>query len=241
LNVVGIVTALAAEASALANPIWRRDTPVPLVDGTLLSVSGIGAAAAADAARALVEAGATALTSWGLAGGLDPALRAGTIFLPSNVISRDGIGFSTASDWRLRLSTAVASRRPVTCGTLLTSSYPIATVADKAAVLRETGALAVDMESLAIAKIAATHGLPFIAVRVIVDTADDVLPRSLIAASRSGRMQFWRLIGALALAPGDVSALVRLARRYRAARRSLIALARAGSLARLAFPTPGIS
>jgi len=241
LNVVGIVAALAAEARALAPPMWRRDTPASLADGTLLSVSGMGSAAAADAARALVDAGATALTSWGMAGGLDPALSAGTIFLPSTVISRDGASFPTTGQWRERLSAAVVSLRPVACGKLLTSSYAIDAVAGKAAAFRETGALAVDMESLAIAQIAAAHGLPFIAVRVIVDTAHDVLPPAVIAASRSGQVQIWRLIRALALTPTDLAALVRLAQRYRAASRSLVAVARAGSLARLAFPGPSIS
>jgi adenosylhomocysteine nucleosidase len=241
LNVVGIVAALAAEARALAPPTQRRKTPASLVDGTLLAVSGIGSTAAADAARALVKAGASALTSWGMAGGLDPALRAGTIFLPSKVISTDGNGYLTTADWRERLGAAVASQRPITHGMLLTTSYAIEAVAGKAAAFRETGALAVDMESLAIAQIAAVHGLPFIAVRVIVDTAHDVLPQAVVAASRSGQVQIWRLIRALALGPTDVSALVRLARRYRAASRSLAAVARAGSLAHLAFPTPGIS
>lgn len=241
MNVVGIVAALAAEARALALPVWRRGALPSFVDGTLLVVSGIGAAAAANAARALVEAGATALTSWGMAGGLDPTLSAGTIFLPTKVICGDGTGFPTASDWRERLGAAVASLRPVICGKLLTSPCAIETVASKLVAFRETGALAVDMESLAIAEVAATHGLPFIAVRVIVDTAQDVLPPAVISASRSGRVHIWRLIGALALSPTDLFALVRLANRYRAARRSLAAVARAGSLARLAFPTAGNS
>jgi adenosylhomocysteine nucleosidase len=241
LNVVGIVAALAAEARALAPAVWRRGTPAPVVDGTLVAVSGIGSTAAADAARALVEAGATALASWGMAGGLDPALSAGTIFLPSKVVSRDGAGLLTTPHWRERLSAAIASQRPVICGSLLTSSCAVESVAAKAAAFRETGALAVDMESLAIAQIAANHGLPFIAVRVIVDTAHDVLPRAIAAASRSGQVQIWRLIRAVTVAPADLSALVKLAQRYRAARRSLVAVARAGSLARLAFPTPGIS
>ena len=89
---------------------------------------------------------------------------------------------------------------------------------------------------LAIAQIAATQGLPFIAVRVIVDTAQDALPAAVTAASRSGELQIWRLIAALALAPTELSALFRLAQRYRAARRSLAAIARAGSLAQFAFP-----
>jgi adenosylhomocysteine nucleosidase len=241
LNVVGIVAALATEARALTPPTRGRKTPGSLFDGQLLRVSGIGSAAAADAARALVAAGATALTSWGMAGGLDPALRAGTIFLPSKVVCTDGSGFLTSVAWRERLAAALASQRPVTHGLLLTSPVAIDAVAGKAAALRDTGALAVDMESVAIAQIAAAHGLPFIAVRVIVDTAHDVLPPAVVAASRSGHLQIWRLIRAVALRPAELSALVRLARRYRAASRSLVAVARAGSLARLAFPSPGLS
>lgn len=241
MNVVGIVAALAAEARALAPPRWGRDTPASLADGSLLSVSGIGSAAAADAARSLVAAGATALTSWGMAGGLDPALSAGTIFLPSAVISRAGASFPTTHHWREQLSAAIASQRPLAYGKLLTSTYALDAVAGKAAAFRETGALAVDMESLAIAEVAAAHGLPFISVRVIVDTAQDVLPPAVIAASRSGEVQIWRLIRALALAPADLSALLQLAKRYRAASRSLLAVARTGSLARLAFPTAGVS
>jgi adenosylhomocysteine nucleosidase len=237
LNVVGIVAALAAEARALGPTKSGFDAPRSLADGTLLAVSGIGFAAAARAARVLVEAGVTALTSWGMAGGLDPALAAGTIFLPSRVISRDGKSFPTACHWRERLGAALAPRNPVTCGKLLSGSHAIEAVAGKAAAFCETGALAVDMESLAIAQIAANHGLPLLAVRVIVDTAHDALPRAVVAASAAGQVQIWRLIGALALAPTEFSALIRLAQRYRAASRSLVAIAHAGSPAQFAFPT----
>jgi ABC-type transport system involved in cytochrome bd biosynthesis fused ATPase/permease subunit len=80
--------------------------------------------------------------------------------------------------------------------------------------------------------------VPFIAVRVIVDTAQDSLPRAVMAASRAGEIELWRMIRALALAPAEFSALIRLAQRYRAARRSLAAVAHAGSIAQFAFPDP---
>ena len=80
------------------------------------------------------------------------------------------------------------------------------------------------MESAAVAEIAARHNLPFIAVRVIVDTAADRLPRAVVAASRAGRVQFARLIGGLILAPREIAALIRLAQRYRIAMRSLRAI-----------------
>ena len=238
MNLVGIVSALAAEARHLGPTTQRHDALASLADGTLVVVSGIGGSAAARGARALIDAGATALISWGMAGGLDPALASGTIFLPSEVISRDGTAVITARYWRERLSAALAAHQPVACGKLLTSAQAIASSAAKAAAFRATGAAAVDMESLAVAEVAGSHALPFIAVRVIVDTAADIVPQAVIAASgSSGHLQIGRLIAAVALAPADLGALIRLLPRYRAASRSLGAVARAGTPARHAFPT----
>jgi adenosylhomocysteine nucleosidase len=188
----------------------------------------------------LIEAGATALASWGMAGGLDPTLGAGAILLPTEVIGSDGRRVNTAQAWRERLSSAVAALAPVRGGILLTTPRAIGSVTDKAELFRATGAAAVDMESVAVGEVAERHGLPFIAVRVIVDSATDVLPRAVTAAAdNEGHLQIWRLIGALALAPNELAPLIRLARRYRAANRSLAAIARTGSLAPYAFsPAP---
>ena len=202
-----------------------------LSDGTLVSVSGIGCAAAARAALGLIESGARALVSWGMAGGLDPSLAAGAVCLPSEVIGADGASFITAGYWREPLAALLAARLPVAGGKLLTSERAIDTVAAKQAAYRKTGAVAVDMESTAIAQMAVTHGLPFIAVRVIVDTAGDTVPRAVVAASAAGQVQIGRLICGLLLSPTDIAPLVRLARRYRIANRSLIVVAGLGRLA----------
>ena len=246
MNGVGIVAALAAEVHHLgpATPLdptahlgpaahvgrrtQRRGPPALLADGTLLVVSGIGCAAAALGARALIKAGATSLASWGMAGGLDPALTSGTIFLPSEVISLDGTALPTARDWRERVAATITIHRPVAGGKLLTSPQAIGSVADKAMAFSRTGAAAVDMESLAVAEVASSHGMPFIAVRVIVDSAAEVLPRAVMTASVGGSLRIWRLIGALALSPGDLAPLIRLARGYRAASRSFNTIAHAG-------------
>ena len=236
LNVVGVVCALAAEARHLGPATRRHESLTPLADGTLLAVSGMGRAAAARSAQLLIDAGATALASWGMAGGLDPALAAGTIFLPSEVISPDGVSVTTARHWRERLGSALATQRPLTHGRLLTSSKAVGSLAAKATLFREMGAAAVDMESLSVAEAAEARQLPFIAVRVIVDSAADALPQAVTAAADTeGHLQIWRLMGALARTPADLAPLIRLARRYRAANRSLAAVARVGSLAPYAF------
>jgi adenosylhomocysteine nucleosidase len=225
LTGVGVVAALEAEARRLGPQVRRSDGLAYLSDGALLAVSGMGCALAAIASQRLADAGVTALMSFGLAGGLDPGLRAGSIVLPSEVISLEGAGFFAAEAWRERFRLVIPQQHTVAAGKLLTSSQPLAAVADKAAAFRRTGAVAVDMESLGIAEVAAARSLPFIAVRVIVDTAADVLPRAIMAASGEGQVHIRRLIRGLAAAPLDLIAVIRLARQYRSATRALAAVA----------------
>lgn len=200
----------------------------------MLAVSGIGSAAAGAAAAALMDAGVSALMAFGTAGGLDPRLAAGSLVLPTEIIAPDGsrwVRTPTASAWRQRLSVRLSAERTVTSGCVVTAARPVETVADKAALFRDTGAVAVDMESAAVARVAAEHGVPFVCVRVVVDTAADVLPRAVAAASRAGRLQMGRLLLGMALAPADIGGLLKLAARYRIALRVLRAVGRGGSLA----------
>ena len=228
MNGLGVVAALDSEARALGSAVRRRDGLCSLSDGVLLAVSGMGGALAAIAARRLADAGAVRLMSFGMAGGLDPELSAGTVVVPTEVISSSGTRFTTSAEWREQLCLGIARQRTSVGGVLLSSAAPVDAVADKATLFHETGAVAVDMESLGIAEVAAARGLPFMAVRVIVDTAGDVLPRAVVAASQAGQVSMRRLIGGLALAPMELFAIIRLAQRYRAARRSLSAVASAG-------------
>jgi adenosylhomocysteine nucleosidase len=144
--------------------------------------------------------------------------------IPRELISSDGARYAACRAWREQVAAAISALRAVSEGNLLTSAHAIETPADKAAAFRGTGAAAVDMESAAVAEIAAKHNLPFIAVRVIVDTAADMLPRAVVAASRAGRVHFARLLGGLILAPREIVSLIRLAQRYRIAMRSLRAI-----------------
>jgi adenosylhomocysteine nucleosidase len=236
LNAVGIVCALASEARHLGPTVRRTEPLGALADGTLVAITGMGSTAASAGAQALIEAGATALASWGMAGGLDPDLDAGAILLPDEVVGVDGRAIPTEPGWRARLSRAVEAQRPVRSGRLLTTLAAVGSVAQKAALFASTGAAAVDMESFAVGEVARTNQLPFISVRVVVDNARDVLPRAVTAAAdNEGHLQIWRLIGALALAPNELAPLIRLASRYRAANRSLATIARTGLLAPSAF------
>jgi adenosylhomocysteine nucleosidase len=231
LSVPGVVAALGAEARTLGSLAARSDRLWSSGDGVLVAVSGMGYAAAAAAARALVASGAGGLVSWGLAGGLDPALDAGTICLPTAILARNGTSVPTTDQWRERIRLSIASACQVVGGSLLTSGVAIGDAVAKACAFRDTGAVAVDMESLAVAEVAVVHGLPFVTVRAIVDTAGDDLPMAVMDASRDGPLRLSVLMRGLLRSPLEALPLLSLGRRYRKATRALVAAARSGALA----------
>lgn len=237
---MGIVCALTTEAQHLKPGLRPSESVQALDDGTLLSLSGMGASAAANGARALIHAGATALLSFGLAGGLDPLLRAGDVCMPREVLSQSIPSIPAAVPWRERLSAAIQTRIPgvrIFDGSLLSHSSIVTSATAKAALYGSTQALAVDLESFAVAEVAAARGLPFLAVRVIVDCAVDELPPLIGRATDAyGQIQPAILIAGLLRSPRTLVALMRLGSRHRIASRVLGQIARIGAWSRLAFP-----
>lgn len=235
---VGIVAGLAREARALAPEIGRsagtRRTRIHPLAEALLTVSGMGWEAALEGSKALVAAGATALASVGTAGALDPALECGAIVLPEEVVSFESPPVPADPRWRWVLAGALP-REQVYGGRLLGTRRPLGSRLDKAIARRETRAVAVDMESAAVARVAADAGVPFVAVRVIVDTAGEDLPRAVVAASGGTHPSLPRLLAGLIRAPADLGALIRLARRFRAACAVLASIGEPGLPARRAL------
>jgi len=176
---------------------------------------GGGTAAGADAAAArAVAAGATALLSFGLAGGLDPALRPGDLVVPSAVVSR-GVVFNADAALAARIGGTASDR-------LLGADAIAADAAARRCLWQRTGAAAVDLESGAVARVAAAHGLPFAVLRAICDPAErDLPPAALVALDARGAIGLARIAGSLASRPGQIPALLRLAADAAAARRTL--------------------
>jgi hypothetical protein len=94
------------------------------------------------------------------------------------------------------------------------------------------------MESASVARFAAAAAVPFVVLRVVLDSAGEELPEPVIAASRGGEVAVGRLLLGLALAPWSIAAVHRLARHYRLARDVLGRLAEPGLPARRALTRP---
>ncbi|HTT04034.1 MAG TPA: hypothetical protein VMF64_02000 [Steroidobacteraceae bacterium] len=248
VQVTGIVAALRSEARCLPQ---RGSGLRSAAAGMHLSVlaSGMGCLRAARAAQRLVREGAGALLCFGVAGALDPSLRCGDIVLASEVICAQPLALQlpgmrptalpaqarlrTAELWRARLAAALMRQAPVIEAPMLTSTELICEAREKKLLFRQTGAVAVDMESAAVGVVANLHNLPFMVLRVIADTAEDALPsvlRSIVGtdAGAASWVSWLTMLGAPAAWPG----LMRMGRRYQRARGTLSQCARLAGAAR---------
>lgn len=204
---LGVVTGLEAEAR-LAR---RLGAPVEAGGGT--------ADGARAAAERLIRAGVRGLLSFGLAGGLDPALRPGDVLVPERVLSDSG---SWATDPALRHALGRGRADPVFGGGTV-----LATAAAKRDLHARTGAAAVDLESAEVAEVAQRYGLPFAVLRAVCDPAHRDLPlAALVALDGGGRIGMVRVLRAVAARPREVPALLALGADAARARRSLAARVR---------------
>ena len=92
---VGIVTGMAFEAECLRAALRRHpDLPKPRIQ-----VTGARRGRAEATARNLIAEGATALLSFGVAGGLDPDLKPGDLIIADHILSVNGPILAADSGW----------------------------------------------------------------------------------------------------------------------------------------------
>jgi adenosylhomocysteine nucleosidase len=222
VTVPGIAVALEAELSSLAPHAIAPGSYARLPSGALVAAGGVGLERARALAGRLLDAGATALVSWGIAAGLDPRLAAGALVLPERVIGVEGTAYRVAVEWHDRLRARLASAGEVSVGLLISTGDVVETPAAKRALLERHGAVAADMESSAVARVAAERGVPFVALRAIADPAGGRAPGWVARLlDPSGRVPVGRALGQALLHPRDWVALVALALHFRTARRAL--------------------
>lgn len=199
-----------------ARPFRRR---VRGHDGVRVLVTGMGRSNAAAAIVLAIEERRPALVlTCGFAGGLDPALRHGTVvFEPGDASGPESARpqpRSTESQVVLgRLEAAGARRGRFDCAGRIA-----VTASEKHALRTATGADAVEMESAAIHDVCRAAGIPCVTVRVISDEANEDLPLDFNALMTADhKLDLKRLIWRAMCSPGLAGGLLRLQRRSGAA------------------------
>ena len=183
---------------------WR-DAPIVLVR------SGMGCDRAR---RALAEiAGKYTLKriiSIGYAGALDPSLKVGDVVVADQVVK------SYSLDGEL-----LGTMPEVARGTLLTVDQVVATPPEKKALREKYSAVAVDMETFALAEETQARNLSFASVRAITDTADQELIDCGHLVEADGEVSKLKAGWHVLTHPGDLKGMIDLGQHAKTATASL--------------------
>jgi len=231
--VIALLAALSFEVSGLlarmSGAQLLQGSPFPLWQGRLagrdllLAQTGMGRAAG-EAALHLAEGYLiAAFVAFGFCSGLVPTLRGGDLVL-ARCVRDDGSGYypdaALLAQAGESLSGAGIGYR---LGDILAAQEPLARAGEKAEAGLRSGAIAADMESLWVGRVATQRGLPFLALRAVSDTHGQSLPRfAQRSIDETGNPRPWPMLRSLALHPWELVALPTLALSFRRARRNLL-------------------
>jgi len=182
--------------------------------GISVYITGIGRANTERSLRsALASSMPQLVLSCGFAGGLNPALKTGTVV------------FATDDDAALTSALFAAGARPVR---FHNGRRVAATATEKKTLWEATGADAVDMESEIVRAICREHRIPSATIRVISDAADEDLPLDFNAfMTAEYQVHYRKLALALVCSPKKIPRLLRLRRQTRMAATNLANVLRA--------------
>ena len=180
-----ICFAMKEEASAFSPPD----------DSVRILITGMGRA---NTQRALRQALATRpqalVLTCGFAGGLDPALKRGTVLF--------------SADHALELGPFLAAAGAKSAIFFCADRIAV-TAAEKRALRQNTGADAVEMESQHVASVCREQGIPCVTLRVILDTADEDLPLDFNQLTTADLQMDYKKLAGLIHAGCEMAALRR--------------------------------
>jgi adenosylhomocysteine nucleosidase len=213
---IGIVCALPMEMAAFlarcervrkysgANFVFRGGK----YDGIRIVVveSGTGQARARRATHALLDAHSPKwILSCGFAGSLVPSIRVGDVVVADSIVNDQGqiltidVGFPADPNQGIHI------------GRLLTQDAITRLVSEKQLLASRHSAIAVDMESLAVAQVCRERGTRFLGIRVISDDLSSDLPIEVLSlVGPTGTTRLGAAMAAMISRPSSISEMWRL-------------------------------
>jgi hopanoid-associated phosphorylase len=219
--ITGIIVALPDEISSLTHKKVNKGDCIFINDKTLLTCSGAGSKNATVASLLLIKKGAKRLISWGCATALKAELKPGDLVLPKNLQSEKQEKISLESPWLTHTLDHLSDFTPLT-GLLAESHNIVAESSEKQIIHSQSGAITLDMESVAIAKTAKKHNFPALVIRSIADPVTMSLPKAVSYALNSqGDIILSKLLWFLLTHPNELPALIKLGFHFKAAKNKL--------------------
>ena len=168
--------------------------------------AGMGFANARRATRAMLEAHTPPwVISCGFSGALRDGMRVGDIVLANSIVDTHG------QSMKLDLGMSADPKNGLHVGRLLTADEMVRTIEEKKELAEKHNAIAVDMESLAVAQVCQEMNTRFLAVRVISDDlSTDLPPEVLSILGSSGSVRVGAAVSSLWKRPSSAKDMWRL-------------------------------
>ena len=225
---VGIVSALPIELSPFIGLLERRRSysggRFKFIGGVLndkirvvVAQKAIGFAKARSAAQALVDAHTPDwILSAGFSGALQDDLQVGDVVLADSIVDRHG------HELKVDLKMASDEQRRMFVGRFVTADEVVLKADDKKELGSAFSAIAVDLESLAVAQVCKETETKYLAVRAISDdTSEDLPPEILSIMGETGSVRLGAAVGSIWKRFGSVKDMWHLRERAVAASRKL--------------------
>ena len=186
------------------------------VTPVVLARTGEGRRNAEDGIRILVEReGAGRVAIIGFSGGISPGLQPGALLVATHIVENGDAGPDPDCGWSERITRQL----DVSGATIVTVDRILCTPRSKMELwtgLSHDRPAAADLETAAMAVVAASHDIPFVVIRAISDPAEEELPLDFNdCLDPSGRISRARVVARAALNPALIAPLWRLRGRAR--------------------------
>jgi len=222
LKKLGIIAALPAEAKCFHTMKINLKSPFEIKRSIFLCISGIGYKSSLNAAKELINLNVDAIISWGIAGATCDLVNTGDIILAKSVKNHKNI-YSTSVKWRKKIIDHFKDSSINILSEDIVSAEEICnTPIKKMELFKKTKAVAIDMESVAIAEVSMKNNLDFIAIRAIADNATLNIPDVVVKnIDNYGHIKMMKLIASCMLYPSQINQIFLLAKSYKKALKSL--------------------
>ncbi len=219
---LGIIAALPFEAACFTSKKISPGTYQIVAPDVYLFFAGMGPENATQAAQTLVGLNVDALVSWGVAGALDSRLVSGDILLPGEILDQDGEVYHVDRDWYAALKYKLNQQGVYAGGRLVSTPNVQQDIRLKSELHQATQALAVDMESAAVARVARNAEKPFVVIRSVFDTVAMRIPASSTKATdQYGHVSITKLLVSLIKSPVELLQYPRLVSSFNKAKKGL--------------------
>jgi adenosylhomocysteine nucleosidase len=200
------MSAISARSDVLAVVGMTREAKI--LTGAPVVIGGGDLAGLTERLEDELRGGLAGVVSFGLCGALDPVLQVGDLVI-GEAVTDEADSYAADPEWVARIAAMLPEAK---VGRFARAERPVATAAEKAELRQRTGAIAVDLESFPVAKLARWFGVPFAVIRAVSDGADRALPPAAqVGLGADGRPAIGPVFASLKSNPWQIGALIRTA------------------------------